>query len=145
MQEKAHAFAVGDCIRVVHGPHAWEAGVVKQVMDETDVLVALGELEEQSVGMDKFLQGLSSDNAPQVIVPFYILQIRKPESELDVKPQFSRHPLLNRRVFVARGQDKGRLGEIRDASGTDGKLLVNLLIVSVQVNRRYSRRELVIA
>lgn len=114
-------------------------------MDETDVLVALSELEEQSVGINKFRQKPSSDNTPQVIVPFYILQIRKPDSELDVKARFSRHPLLNRRVFVARGQDKGRLGEIRDASGTDGKLLVDLLVMSVQFNRRYSRKELVIA
>lgn len=54
-------------------------------------------------------------------------------------------PLLNLRVFVTSGPDKGKLGEIRDASGHDDKLLVNFVSMTAQIPRRYLRSELAIA
>lgn len=53
--------------------------------------------------------------------------------------------LLNQRVYVVSGPDKGKLGEIRDASGSDGKFLVNLVFMTAEIPRRYSRKELALA
>lgn len=53
--------------------------------------------------------------------------------------------LLNLRVFVISGPDKGRLGEIRDVSGHEDKFLVNLAVMTAQFSRKYLRSELAVA
>lgn len=50
--------------------------------------------------------------------------------------------LLNLRVYVVEGPDKGKQGEIRDASGSDNKYLVNLSFMTAEIPRRYSRKDL---
>lgn len=49
------------------------------------------------------------------------------------------------RVFVVEGPDKGYLGEIRDTSGSDGKFLVSLALMTAQPPRQYTRRQLAAA
>ena len=53
--------------------------------------------------------------------------------------------LLNLRVVVLNGPDKGRIGEIRDASGHDDDFLVNLTLMTAEPPRRYPRKNLAIA
>lgn len=82
----------------------------------------------------------------QAVLPFHFLE-RSKDDVLD-REQLRydvTSPLLNLRVFVISGPDKGRLGEIRDASGHDDKFLVNLAVMTAQISRRYSRSELAVA
>ena len=79
----------------------------------------------------------------QITLPINLIEkLNETDRASEQLTRDAKSSLLNQRVYVTKGPDKGLQGEIRDASGSDGKLLVNLVFMRAELPRRYPREHL---
>ncbi|KAF7983514.1 hypothetical protein HWV62_21852 [Athelia sp. TMB] len=143
--QQAHTFLVGERVKVkvVDGPlqcYAGLTGIIHRFLEEDEVIITIQNPEDKHNILDGNIK------TELITLPISLIEnLNEADRASEQLTRDAKSSLLNQRVYVTKGPDKGLQGEIRDASGSDGKLLVNLVFMRAELPRRYPREHLALA